>query len=84
LQNLPPTEKKAHYKRCWINIRNLKIINTAFFNDKENVRLTEKIEIIAVNYGNISGGKMMFALNSYNQYAASVKRVRNRKNPFEI
>jgi hypothetical protein len=84
LQNLPPTEKEAHYKRYWSNIRNLKIINAAFFNDKDNVRLTEKTEINAVNYGNISGGKMMFALNVYNQYTGSVKRIRNRKNPFEI
>jgi hypothetical protein len=29
------------------------------------VRLTERTEISAVNYGNISGGKMMFALNAY-------------------
>jgi hypothetical protein len=84
LVNLPPTEKEAHYKRYWGNIRNLKITNTAFFNDKENVRLTEKTEINAGNYGNISGGKMMFALNAYNQYTGSVKRIRNRKNPFEI
>jgi hypothetical protein len=28
-----------------------------------------------VNYGNISGGKMMFALNVYNQYTGSVKKL---------
>jgi hypothetical protein len=84
LENLPPTEKEAHYKRYWGNISNLKINNAAFSNDKENIRLTEKTEISAVNYGNISGGKMMFALNAYNQYTGSVKRIRNRKNPFEI
>jgi hypothetical protein len=27
---------------------------------------------------------MMFAINAYNQYLGSVKRIRNRKNPFEI
>ena len=82
LENLQPTEKEAHYKKYWSNISNLKINKTAFSNDKENVRLTERTEISAVNYGNISGGKMMFALNAYNQYNGSVKR--NRKNPFEI
>ncbi|WP_339920648.1 DUF3857 domain-containing protein [uncultured Flavobacterium sp.] len=84
LENLQPTEKEAHYKKYWSNISNLKINKTAFSNDKENVRLTERTEISAVNYGNISGGKMMFALNAYNQYNGSVKRIRNRKNPFEI
>jgi len=84
LENLQPTEKEAHYKKYWSNISNLKINKTAFSNDKENVRLTERTEISAVNYGNISGGKMMFALNAYNQYTGTVKRIRNRKNPFEI
>jgi hypothetical protein len=28
-----------------------------------------------MNYGNISGGKMMFALNVYNQYTGSVKEL---------
>ena len=84
LENLQPTEKEAHYKKYWSNISNLKINKTAFSNDKENVRLTERTEISAVNYGNISGGIMMFALNAYNQYNGSVKRIRNRKNPFEI
>jgi hypothetical protein len=45
-----------------------------FFNDKDNVRLTEK-QKSTVNYGNISGGKMMFALNVYNQYTGSVKEL---------
>jgi hypothetical protein len=31
-----------------------------------------------------SADKMLFAVNAYNQYTASVKRIRNRKNPFEI
>lgn len=84
LENLQPTEKEAHYKKYWANISNLKINKTAFSNDKESVRLTERTEISAVNYGNISGGKMMFALNVYNQYTGSVKRIRNRKNSFEI
>jgi transglutaminase-like putative cysteine protease len=84
LENLAPTEKEAHYKRYWDNISNLKINSSAFSNDKEHVRLTENVEISAVNYGNLSGEKIMCALNAYNQYTGSVKRIRNRKNPFEI
>jgi len=66
------------------NISNLKIGNTAFSNDKESVELTETTEISAVNYGNLLLGKMMFAVNAYNQYTGAVKRIRNRKNSFEI
>ena len=51
---------------------------------KRNVRFTENAEISAVNYGSVSGNKMMFVVNGYNQIAGNVKRIRNRKNPFEI
>ena len=84
LENLQPLEKDEHYKQYWNTINNLKINNLSFSNDKTTVSFTEKVEISAVNYGNLLSGKMMFAINAYNQYTESIKRIRNRKNPFEI
>lgn len=84
IQNWNPLEKESHYKEYWDNINNLKLEKIAFSNDKENIKFTENIEINAVNYGAISNGKMMFAVNVFNQYTGSIKRIRNRKNPFEI
>lgn len=84
IENLQPTEKEAHYKEYWDNINNLKVTKTTFSNDKEQVVFTENAEISAVNYGSISGNKMMFVVNGYNQISGNVKRMRNRKNPFEI
>lgn len=84
IENLQPTEKEQHYKEYWSTINNLKINNLSFGNDKPNVSFTEKAEISAANYGNLLSGKMMFAVNAYNQYTGTVKRIRNRKNPFEI
>ncbi len=84
LETTPPTEQEAHYKEYWDNIGNLKINKTTFSNDKEKVSFTENMEISADNYGKISNGKMIFVVNAYNQYTGSVKRIRNRKTPFEI
>ena len=84
LETLPPTEQEAHYKEYWDNINNLKINKTTFSNDKEKVNFTENMEISADNYGKNSNGKMIFVVNAYNQYTGSVKRIRNRKTPFEI
>ncbi len=84
IENLQPTEKEAHYKEYWDNINTLKINKTTFVNDKEKIRLTENLEIGAVNYGTITNGKMMFAVNAFNQYTGNVKRIRNRKTPMEI
>jgi len=84
LETTPPTEREAHYKEYWGNISNLKINKTTFSNDKEKVSFTENMEISADNYGKISNGKMIFVVNAFNQYTGSIKRVRNRKTPFEI
>lgn len=84
LENEQPVERDNHYKSYWRNISNLKIKSLAFTNDKTAVSFTENIALSAINYGNLSAGKMMFAINAYNQYLGSVKRIRNRKNPFEI
>jgi transglutaminase-like putative cysteine protease len=84
LENTPPTERETYYKDYWDNISNLKINKTTFSNDKEKVSFAENMEISADNFGKISNGKMIFVVNAYNQYTGSVKRIRNRKNPFEI
>lgn len=84
IQNWNPIEKESHYKEYWDNINNLKLGKISFLNDKENIKFAENIEINAVNYGTISNGKMMFVVNVFNQYTGSIKRNRNRKNPFEI
>lgn len=84
IENLQPTEKEEHYKQYWNTVNNLKINNLSFLNDKSSISFTEKVQISAVNYGNLLSGKMMFCINAYNQYTDIVKRIRNRKNPFEI
>jgi transglutaminase-like putative cysteine protease len=84
LEKLSPTEKERNYKNYWSNINNLNINNTSFFNDKEKISFTENVQISAVNYGAITGNKILFAVNAFNQYSGNLKKSRNRHNPFEI
>lgn len=84
IEHLQPKEKEAYYKEYWDNINNLKLDKTVFNNDKENIRFTENVEISAANFGAISSNKMIFVVDAFNQYAGNVKRIRNRKNPFQI
>jgi transglutaminase-like putative cysteine protease len=84
LETTPPTEREKHYKDYWDNFNNLKIDKTTFSNDKEKVMFTEKIEISAEHYGTFSNNKLIFVLDAFNQTSGGVKRIRNRKNPFEI
>jgi transglutaminase-like putative cysteine protease len=81
---LSPTEMETFYKDYWSTINNLKIKKVTFKNDSDKISFTENVEITASNYGNFSANKMMFAVNAYNQFTQSIKRIRNRKSPFEI
>ncbi|GIQ60213.1 hypothetical protein Flavo103_33490 [Flavobacterium collinsii] len=83
-EHLSPTEKEAHYKEYWDNINNLKLSKINLNNNKEMIRFTEDVQLSALNYAAISGNKMIFAVDAFNQSSANVKRIRNRKNPFQI
>ncbi|PBJ06607.1 DUF3857 domain-containing protein [Flavobacterium sp. ACN6] len=84
IETLQPNEKEEHYKEYWNNINNLKLGKITFTNDKENICFTEDVQLSASNYGAVSGNKMIFVLDAFNQYTGNVKRIRNRKNPFQI
>ena len=84
LESFQPTEKEAHYKKYWGHINNLKLSKIAFTNNKENIRFTEDVQITAMNYASISSNKMIFTLDAFNQNTENIKRIRNRKNPFQI
>lgn len=84
IEKLQPTEKEAHYKKYWDNINNIKLGKITFTNDKENIRFSEEVQLSAINYGAITGNKMIFTVDAFNKNSDNVKRIRNRKNPFQI
>jgi len=84
IQKRLPDEKDKYYKEYWDNISNLKIMKIDLLADKENINFTEKIEISAENYGKINNNEMFLIPNVFNHYQMNLKRVRNRKTPFEI
>ncbi|SHG71494.1 DUF3857 domain-containing protein [Flavobacterium defluvii] len=84
VETMQPNEKEKHYKEYWDNINNLKLGKITFTNDKENIRFVEDVQVSASNYGTLSGNKMIFAVDAFNQNSENVKRIRNRKNPFQI
>ena len=84
IEKMQPTEKEAHYKAYWSNIGNLKINKESFVNDKQKIAFTENIDISAVSYCKNSGNSLIFAVNAFNPYEESIKRIRNRKTPFLI
>jgi len=73
-----------YYKNYWSNINNLKIDAYSFENDRDKVVFTEKVDLKATNYASISGDRILFAANTFNNNSYVPNRYRNRKLPFEI
>lgn len=84
LETMPPVEKDTHYKKYWSALNTLKIEKMSFINDKENVRFEEHVKLNVANYGSKVAEKIIFVVNAFNITSGNVKRIRNRKNPFEI
>lgn len=72
------------YKSAYRNINNLKLKKAEVINQKEVQEFIENISIEAAGYGNITGNRMIFAINAFNQFRGVPQRYRNRNNPFEI
>ncbi len=75
---------EKYYKNYWSSINNLKLNSIAFSNDKKNIVFTENVDISAGAYASFSAGKMLVVANVFTPFTDIVKRMRNRKLPFEI
>ena len=74
----------SYYKAYWDNINNLKIDAYSFENDRKNIVFTEKVELKAANYASISGDRILFKVNTFNNSNYVPTRYRNRQLPFNI
>jgi transglutaminase-like putative cysteine protease len=72
------------YKDYFGQINNLKLNKIDVVNDKDKTEFKEKVSVTATDYANIANGKIMFAINAFNQYSEVPQRYRTRNNPFEI
>lgn len=83
-ERLSREEQIKRYKDEFDNINNLSIKKISFSNDKNNVQFTEDLELQAESYAQNTGGKLMFAVNAFDQNSYVPKKYKNREFPFEI
>ena len=83
-ERLSNENQLKRYKAEFSNINNLTIKKIRLLNDKETVQFTEELELEAVNYAQNTGGKLMFAVNAFNQNSYVPKKYKVRELPFEI
>ncbi len=73
-----------HYKEEFDNINNLTIKKISFNNNPKAVEFTEELEFEAEAYAQNSGGKLLFALNAFDQSSYVPKKYRTREFALEI
>lgn len=72
------------YKEEFDNISNLHINKINLNNNQNTIEFTEDLELEAESYAQNTGGKLMFALNAFDQSSYVPKKYRTREFPFEI
>lgn len=73
-----------NYKEEFSNINNLTIKKINFNNNQGTVEFTADLEMEAEGYAQNSGGKLLFALNAFDQNSEVPKKYRTREFPFEM
>lgn len=80
----PKDEVVKYYKNQWSNINNLVVSDFELNDDKTQVKFKETVDLNASNYASISGNRILFTVNAFNNNDFVPDRYRNRKLPFEI
>jgi hypothetical protein len=78
------TDRNDHYKEYFSKINNLKLDKIELTNNKLQPEFTEKISVSAAGYATISGNRLIFAPNAFNQFSNVPQRYRNRTSAVEI
>lgn len=77
-------ELHRFYVNNWRKINNLKIIKSAFENDKEAISFQESLELEARNYAVLNGERLIFNINSLSNDIAVPPRYKNRSHPVKF
>lgn len=84
LESEPKDNIIKYYQGNWNNINNLKIESHSFENDRDSIQFMEKISLSASKYASLSGDRILFSVNAFNNNGFVPDRYRIRKFPFEI
>lgn len=83
-EKLSEEDKVKSYKEYWDYINNITIDKITHSNDKTQVIFKENVTLKAKNYASISGNRILFTVNAFNNMVAVPDRYRNRTMPLEI
>ncbi|RZN84309.1 MAG: DUF3857 domain-containing protein [Winogradskyella sp.] len=77
-------DQKLSYKEYWDNINNLEIALIDINNNKEDVVLTESVDLKASNYASKSGSRLILMPNMFNRVTNIPPRYEKRNLDFKL
>ncbi len=77
-------EQIKSYKEEFSKINNLTITKIGYTNNTKTIEFIEEVELTAESYAQNSGGKLLFALNAFDQNNYIPKKQKTREFPFQI
>lgn len=84
LNNKSVDELDLHYKELFSNVNDLKIRKSTKHDNREKHCYEEQLEIVSERYADVTGGRIIFPVNAFNNQQFVPQRYRNRTQPFEI
>lgn len=84
IQSRSNEELLRFYVNNWRKINNLRIVNSAFENDKDAISFIESLELEARNYAALNGDRLIFNINSLSNNISVPPRYRNRAHPVKF
>ena len=84
IERKPNDKVVEYYKYHWGYVNNLEILKYNFNNNKVDVEFTEDLEVGASSYATVSGERLLFKPNVFNQNSYVPTRYRSRKMPIDI
>ncbi|MEM8929354.1 MAG: DUF3857 domain-containing protein, partial [Bacteroidota bacterium] len=72
-------EIEEHYKEYWDYVNNVKITNTHFSNNRDQIEFLESVALTTNSYVSKAGEQWLFAPNMFNRNLYVPKRARDRK-----
>lgn len=84
MARLSAEDLNKSYKKRFSHLNGLNLKKADLKNDSDNIVLTEELQVEVPSYGSNSGGRLIFAINAFNQVSYVPVRYRNRKMPLEV
>ena len=80
----PSKDQELYYKEYWDYINNLSILSLELEDNKNTIEYTERVKVMARNYGTKAGSRLLIRPNTFNRVKNKMPKYTDRKTSLVI